>query len=136
MGSKYYTPSIEEFHVGFEYEQASDKMVAPKQWYKEIFYLNNSHIDIVQYSSLNKNVRVKCLDKEDIESLGWKGQEVNSVYFRKGRYRLVHWFTNDKTGRDVTIIEEYPGGEEALIKKAIVKNKSELKKLLKQLNID
>lgn len=77
----------------------------------------------------------KSLDKEDIESLGWKGQESNSVYFTKDNYRLVHWITSD--GRDINIFEKYDGGtqEECLIRKAKVKNKSELIKLLKQLEI-
>jgi hypothetical protein len=137
MENKYYTPAIEEFHVGFEYEQSSIKMVAPKKWSKEIFYLNNGHIDIVKYGDLDKNTRVKYLDKEDIESLGFIGQEANTVYFKKDKYRLVHWLASNEIGRDISIYESYDGGtqEEALVRKVIIKNKSELKKLLKQLGI-
>ena len=121
---KYYTPEIEEFYIGFEYEIC----------YDELWFVRN-----IPFYPLVKDIqykyRVKYLDKEDIESLGWKGQESNSVYFTKDNYRLVHWITSD--GRDINIFEKYDGGtqEECLIRKAKVKNKSELIKLLKQLNI-
>ena len=70
---KYYTPSIEEFRVGFEYE-----VYVPEKelWSKETFYLDASHINLVKYVNIQtentlKKVRVKYLDREDIESLGW-----------------------------------------------------------------
>tara|TARA_R110002049_G_scaffold85285_1_gene216871 strand:+ start:1341 stop:1703 length:363 start_codon:yes stop_codon:yes gene_type:complete len=116
--SKYYTPSIEEFHVGFEYRLKGEEVVRT--------LTTNCTVD----TELSE---VKHLDREDIESLGWVGQKANSVYFKKGKYRLVHWM--DKPVRLVTIIEEYTGGEEIILRKAMVKNKSELKKLLKQLGV-
>ncbi|MGK0464796.1 hypothetical protein [Clostridium sp.] len=130
MKDKYYTPSIEEFYVGFEYEQASMKMVAPKEWSKKIFYLNNSHIDIVKYGDIDKNTRVKYLDKEDVESVGFK-EEKNNIFKFKDKYRR-NWqlkllipdrgrilLSNDcKYFMDINI-----------------KNKSEFKVILKQLNI-
>ena len=44
LDSKYYTPLIEEFHPGFEYEI----MIPEKSsWSKEVFYLNESHIRLI-----------------------------------------------------------------------------------------
>ncbi len=130
---KYYTPEINEFFVGFEFEIFKDD-----NW--TTFNFNVDEIISVfarinDKTIISDKIRIKYLDKEDIESLGWKGQESNSVYFTKDNYRLVHWITND--GRDINIFEKYDGGtqEECIIRKAKVKNKSELIKLLKQLNI-
>lgn len=130
MRDKYYTPEIEEFHIGFEYEVKGLKV-----WGKKTV---SSSQDILEMEELMMRslspYRVKYLNKEDIESLGWICQmKANSVYFKKGKYRLVHWM--DEPIRLVTIIEEYPGGEEAIAKKVIVKNKSEFKTLLKQLGL-
>lgn len=132
---KYYTPKIEEFHVGFEYEQASMKMAAPKKWHKEIFYLNDSHIDIVKYGSLDKNTRVKYLDKEDIESLGFK--HIGAGWFESKELdcRVRKW-----KGLEVDIYKNWSHlnvTEQNELKcfTGEIKNKSELKKLLKQLSI-
>ena len=135
--NKYYTPELEEFHVGFEYEVQTWK----DKWETEtLIDLNSQDSDGALYPWIPTEqslscFRVKYLDKEDIKSLGWKEQESNSVYFTKDNYILVHWITSD--GRDINIFEKYDGGtqEECLIRKAKVKNKSELKKLLKQLKI-
>lgn len=175
---KYYTPTIEEFHVGFEYEvtmmssgglimmnfkdNTNETISEPnhKIWEKTVVTstmadtgkmitmpfndgtltyedttLPYDHRSIEDIVSLLKSdqIRVKYLDQEDIESLGFEGSNANSVYFRKGKYRLVHWRYQ---GRDITIIEEYPGGEEIIIKKALIKNKSELKRILRHLIIE
>ena len=153
MENKYYTPEIEEFYVGFEYEMVipvgftyidfsnpdeKPEITWSDKYSKGVFQVKPADpfggelASIAAAIKINK-CRVKYLDKEDIESLGWVGQKANSVYFKKGKYRLVHWM--DKPVRLVTIIEEYTGGEEIILRKAMVKNKSELKKLLKQLGI-
>lgn len=130
---KYYTPEIKEFYVGFEFEENQiDSNWKSYGWENKTVDVDFNFKLASEYIGLH---RVKYLSKEDIESLGWKGQESNSVYFTKDNYRLVHWITSD--GRDINIFEKYDGGtqEECLIRKAKVKNKSELIKLLKQLNI-
>lgn len=121
--NKYYIPTIEEFHVEFEYE-----IMVPeaKLWSKETFYLNKSHIDMIKYVNIQdeytKNkIRVKYLDREDIESLGFKLQP--SLLFKKGNIFIS--FGHEKyiqinNAKDVFF-------------QGIIKNKSELKRLLKQL---
>lgn len=146
--NKYYTPEIEEFHVGFEYElhetipddNGCILYSKKKEWQYRVLTIGHmcQPLNYDFFINNSDRLRVKYLDKEDIESLGWKGQEANSVYFKKDNYRLVHWLANNEIGRDISIYESYDGGsqEEALVRKAIIKNKSELKKLLKQLNIE
>jgi hypothetical protein len=73
MENKYYTPSIEEFCVGFEYERMNgDKwckdVISPNDLCSGRDGLENEFEEI--YRKL-RDVRVKYLDKEDIESLGF-----------------------------------------------------------------
>jgi hypothetical protein len=73
---KYYTPGIEEFHVGFEYQFACEATIAgvsqPDFWVESIVESPSGLIDIMERAEVIKDCyRVKYLDKEDIESLGW-----------------------------------------------------------------
>jgi len=137
--NKYYTPDIEEFYVGFEYESLQDERYPEKDssWGKQsiddewemrafIGYYCGDHL---------AGLRVKYLDKEDIESLGFERQVAHSVYFKKDGYRLVHWVTKTKINREVDIYKVFDKDDEQLIFRGIVKNKSELKKLLDQLGV-
>ena len=86
MESKYYTPEIEEFHVGFEYEYKEtflDGTVKSKEqfdnakWVESISSIGDSpyvHRALSGKIADNKRggIRVKYLDKEDIESFGFK----------------------------------------------------------------
>lgn len=142
MENKYCIPNIEEFHVGFEYQQYNgsgfyqNKDIDEKEnniWSECKF---DKDYEVLEELLELKNIRVKYLDKQDIESLGWQGQVENSVYFNRNKYRLVHWMTDE--GRDISIYEKYDGGaqEQCLVSKCSIKNKSELKKLMKQLDIE
>lgn len=75
--SKYYTPEIEEFHVEFEFEQNYDLVLTIEErvqqestWYPKIFEVKD--FEFIEHLIKTEFVRVKHLDKEDIESLGWK----------------------------------------------------------------
>ena len=90
MENKYYTPQIQEFHVGFEYESFERPLTPsfafesePPEWTKrKVLDINNSeykgralyHVSInnryEENAEWNKNIRVKYLDKEDIKSFG------------------------------------------------------------------
>ena len=78
--NKYYIPSVDEFHVGFEFERANygSKLVAGapvnKEWIKDkltdsLFDINDI-LDIYNEGKYSTDLRVKYLDREDIESLG------------------------------------------------------------------
>ena len=120
--SKYYTPKIEEFHVGFEYEyqKHTDKWI-------------NSTIDrgcLDDGFDTYCKFRVKYLDKDDIESLGfiakYKDREKENMYYMDPAISL--WFVEHMS----LIRLVAPNGRNFT---GIIKNKSELKKLLIQLSI-
>ncbi len=147
--NKYYTPTIDEFYVGFEYEWNNSN--EDNEWRSSIANVEDCYYavrDIEQYIDYN-NYRVKYLDKEDIESLGWKfiGKTIDNWYelvidrpavmsaYTNSRYVLQHDF---RTNQGVVIMAyDYSSGEtgEHDIYRGSCKNKSELKKLLKQLKI-
>jgi len=161
---KYYIPSIDEFHVGFEFEYLEYLEDDDREWFSNIYcdtlskskcYIKKSFL--WDYMELNKainsgDIRVKYLDKDDIESLGfiytdenytnygdgYKGyiKNVTKIANRESNYGLkcmIHY--NDKT--NFTIIEAGMfnsfGGNWKF--KGTIKNKSELKKLMEQLEI-
>ena len=153
MESKYYTPEIEEFRVGFEYEQHTMTkgdffFLDLKTGKKELIQENNEEIcykmvhkseplsdrpfEIQQIINAG-NIRVKYLDREDIESLGWKFDKqhagLDDMTFFKDDYILD---TEDEN--NVRIYEGTCGNELNLFD-GTIKNKSELKVLLKQLGI-
>lgn len=91
----------------------------------------------------------KYLDQEDIESLGWGNKKSTVVdwyelegHFEDGWSNYGYWnflrLLHDKTLNRVKIIaHEYKSdNDENVLFQGSCKNKSELKKLMKQLNID
>lgn len=161
MKNKYYTPKIEEFYIGFEYEYC----IYPET-------NNNFKKEVASWSSLDilyddfeheprelldRTYRVKYLDKEDIESFGFKKSNKNSwcgyndyflgeinpeyPYFlfatihvpvRDDMYKiLVHRHYDE----DESIDENDNYREPTTVYVGMIKNKSELKKLLIQLRI-
>jgi hypothetical protein len=127
MENNYYTPSIEEFHVGFEFEVNCDN-----DWIKESLY-SNEQVNVLPFMNTN-NIRVKYLDKEDIENLGFTCEQKPLGSWDKGEF----WVKN-KEGvvlMDFDILDKinpeigFPGIS------FVIKNKSELKRLLKQLGIN
>jgi hypothetical protein len=140
----YYTPTIEEFHVGFEYEYKNIQGI----WVDLIFEVNmivnypkENKVESIIYSWLKEDkVRVKTLNKEDIEDLGWKEDSrflgTNAVMLNSDRYKIIH--------KD-TIHDLYKNGDKygiccnntnpTHIFYGYIKNKSELIKLMQQLNI-
>lgn len=143
--NKYYTPTIEEFHVGFEYEiqdwdgfsgedgQCSSYSFSPRQFSKD-YSLKDILLAIIE-----EQVRVKYLDKEDIENLGFKLNEFSDhiqTIYSKGFISIFIYnhnaiaITNTGLGRETNC-----GYCHHTLFEGIIKNKSELKVLLKQLSI-
>jgi hypothetical protein len=139
---KYYTPEIDEFHVGFECEIQSSwgmqKGIYPSILREDTltgFQLQK----IGETETLKKvisGIRVKYLDKKDIESLGFSYYKTHpgmeQMEFDKGEYELTY-DTNFKGKQWLRINLEGEG--DVTLFSGSIKNKSELKKLLKQLNI-
>jgi len=150
MNNKYYTPSIEEFYQGFEYERWVNSAYTPEKYSKEIFqFVDKDNIwneDITNrlacvYSG-GDSIRVKYIDKEDIESLGWIyndiSKEFNYKFKKEFNYRL--WFSPNNPDLFSIRIEGWYSREGKIDAKfdmflGNLKNKSELKKLMQQLHI-
>jgi hypothetical protein len=148
MENKYYVPHISEFHVGFEYEYYNGSEWGPFIFdglddtdYNELCYLD---IYVVK-----EKVRVKYLDKEDIESLGFKFDESSSdlktgyLKFELSGYTLelvIYYVAFKEQNKKFTSLrinkqsivdsEKY-----TTLFNGIIKNKSELKKVLEMLGI-
>lgn len=136
---KYYTPTIEEFYVGFECEIKNN---ADAQKRFNTFVLDNTYLQIALKIKLS-DIRVKYLDKEDIESLGWEFDSnisyPNSTNFIKKIKNTegVYLYYNPlkKIAEKGVYIEIYESNKDNTWFAGFIKNKSELKKLLNQLNI-
>lgn len=150
--NKYYTPSIEELYVGFECEIIKQELSA-KECYNsieskllKIEYKPNScfakhkitDVDIQMYflnpHLLKNDIRVKYLDQEDIESLGWsKFNEI--MAFKVGSLCYYLWHTKKLIQIGMGIVGN-PIPETTTVFLGKIKNKSELKVLMKQLGIE
>lgn len=114
---KYYTPTIEEFHVGFEYEiidlssnnyqedeskcKWDKKIIEESNFYSS--YKENSLFESV-LSYLDKNrIRVKYLDKQDIESLGFKF--LTKVKEKASAYQLDNWSLYNDENCELKIVK-------------------------------
>lgn len=171
MKDKYYTPELEEFHIGFEYE------FKPRERNGIISYINNNHTylpkwkkesfgrektlmerigafydydepeylsDIESYIT-DKTIRVKYLDREDIESLGWKVSELHNVEYSRENFTTyendTHYMVVYNQGGKRAWFCVYrkevdgDGGELIAEFRVTIKNKSELKRILKQIGV-
>lgn len=130
MENKYYTPIASEFYTGFEYEWCEPEYdgndVFNRHWVKEVFDFDNT--DFFKFNDIYEK-RVKCLDKIDIESLGYV-LNTNSNIFHKDNISITGGGIINDTYRFI-IIREHD-----VIFEGTIKNKSELVKLLIQLGID
>lgn len=131
MGKRYYTPDISEFYVGFEYEEDDNNT---NNWEHQIVGKDIvGDLDYFDDLIREGNIRVKHLDKEDLQKLGWEKTEGYSkpqcdFHHRKGLFLNIQ-------GKFVSIFDfDFDTGKEYLFQ-GIIKNKSELKKLMKQLKL-
>jgi hypothetical protein len=165
MNDKYYIPDISEFYFGFEYQTNYDRK---GDWRTFIFDSFNEYVDVGMDGELYEytlqseidsgEIRVKYLDREDIENLGFKKMEKNNWvgwhdYYLKDTllgsipyylYCTLHVPIMDNNYKIIVhrndnynkIEEEIKKGESEVVYVGNIKNKSELKKLLKMLYIN
>ena len=136
---KYYTPKIEEFHVGFEFEiwethsKLYNRNIDDSKWVRKTYDLRSIGFEKLYTRLFEKDVRVKYLDREDIESLGWVHEEDNLFSFKSEEvtYYLILYtqFDNKIEIRCTNPSVSYGNflGN--------CKNKSELKRVMEQLTI-
>lgn len=155
---KYYTPEISEFHVGFEYEEKErfgDGTVKTKEDFDNANWIKKSmeigELPYIERMLSGRNaingicgVRVKYLDREDIESLGFDHDQTtkDGACFYKGTLiSQSQWCLTAKNallrfGCDYTEISIYDINNSSDNRfEGIVKNRGELFRLLKQLSI-
>ena len=126
--SKYYTPEIEEFHVGFEYEYKYND----KGWTQKVY---EPHFEVDKIEA-EKYCRVKYLDKEDIESLGFEvKKEPYRWQFGKGHINLTTAIYNSKSDVPHDRITISDGRDDHTYFDGTIKNKSELINQLKRCGI-
>ena len=149
MKDKYYTPNIEEFHIGFRYEglykQKWTKLVKPPadlpmEWFKCM--LDTSHsISKIIYDIKGERIRVKYLDNADIQELGWKliSEEVKPYsHWCRFKYKKLWELTvqlNDKYISRTLNIRSISTNAKGNIRLKC-KNYNELKKIMQMLNIE
>jgi hypothetical protein len=148
--NKYYTPSIDEVYVGFELEYHNfsiDELGVPELNYDrwDTTILKERNVETFMKFGIGNGVRVKCLDKFDIESLGWKcikeystKQVFQSEIKEEGDFE--YWFELDKYLQtkwiEISLWKSKNNlSDERHVFLGVIKNKSELKKLMQQLNI-
>ena len=145
--NKYYTPSLEEFCIGFEYEQINPVPIYDNGWRfkitKRIFTKEDirSTMDLyrITIDLQDKDIRVKYLDQQDIEECGFKENGYEEFIMTnsniKSRYSTIC------TEVRIELYYDYKTKELSILYQpeylfnGTIKNKTELKKLLKQLNI-
>jgi len=158
---KFYVPIIEEFYVGFEYEYNEENIHDEREWKTYAF----TETDIWTWSKpptkksdgglkcqwLEGNIRVKFLDEVDMLSLDYIDSPAHCATkgtIRGQIYGYDQCFTKELEGlKGVSINVNYDkqqvliwyGNFNSYVGRTVfegtVKNKSELKKLLSQLNI-
>lgn len=143
MKELYYIHEVEEFHIGFEFEEHGYNGNTPNvmTWNPIIIKSKNW---IITNEYVLTRTRVKYLDKEDIESLGFnhvyedatlsqfEGNFVNEVTGEKEKNVILIKFKDDLCVSAKVRIHDMLDKE---VNCLIIKNKSELKKLLNQLGI-
>lgn len=136
---KYYTPQVEEFHVGFEYQY----LHTDKDWINFVFGGVDDTCVLEKQRELDKNkIRVKYLDKKDIDSLIDEVDKLRETIEFYENY--VYEFSFNKSGSNYTGLYTYSDNMisfyetdlgNSCIFRGTIRNKSELKRLLDQLNI-
>ena len=131
MQNKYYVPDITEFRVGFGYEHLHS---INKEWINETVTPNNRLNCFEDYLSTNQ-IRVKYLDKSDIESFGFEFNKTfqNFIIVTDSNDTI---FLNMYSDYNVLIGKDYGMGcKESILFKGIIKNKSELQQVLKMIRV-
>ncbi len=132
---KYYTPAIDHFHIGFEYEWKNTDNFPNSNWMQGVVK-DGKQIDDI-FNSIY-DVRVKHLDRSDIESEGWETQDKNAK-----TDEVDGWlYCAITTPKDEYFMSFCPQTNIAIISDidenlfvGTIRNISELRRLMKQLNI-
>ena len=147
--NKYYTPDKSEYHIGFEYQSLTD----PRQpendiaWSDEELRTEVDMMNVFKYMIEDDFLEHRCkyLDKEDIQSFKFKTHDGKEhIHETDDLLFFVIWNGKDEFGitynkkeHYIKTIKHFSGlyNMNECWMPINIKNKSELKILLKQLNI-
>lgn len=152
---KYYIPTIDEFHVGFEYERMNGydwecAEITPYE-FSGMYCNRDEENEFDEICFHLRDVRVRYLDVNDIESFGFT--HTTSLKGYQENFRIEKLFRRLNEEHDDTMWQNVflqyapdihriiirneisDGSEDETFFEGVIKNKSELKKLLIQLNI-
>jgi hypothetical protein len=147
--NKYYTPIIEEFRVGFEYQELefiyTDKgwyTAKEQKWLNKVFeatnYMESYYLtERVKRNMWTSSIRVKYLDQTDIEELGFKKCDFEEWEYKE-ELKLPGYSYKDSIhiSKDYDVENLYwIGSTGQTVFDGYIKNKSELSVLLTQLGI-
>lgn len=133
---KYYIPEIEEFYHGFEFQEINmmDNEFHDEEFLFELAMTDYAfHAEDFQRNIKSGRIRVKHLDHDDIISCCWdhKVTSAGNAFFYYGDNTLnVNYAKHD------IIITCYCYGNNVSLFQGRIQNKSELKRLMKQLGIE
>ena len=161
MENKYYTPDISEFHFGFEFEsnyvlfQPYTKRFGDgtPDWYKHILTAGEHDWfwDSYKNDAYTTEFRVKYLDTDDIKELGWDVYQFNDRDFsarlvgKKYHVDMYYHYPDHTTQivyywpkevREGYKIDPYNLYNSEYLFSGVVKNKSELKRILEMIKIN
>jgi len=126
MKDKYYTPELEEFHKDFDYET-----LIGETW-ESVSFVGPVHFMLESFGArlATKDIRVKYLDQDDIESLGFEKSDIliKSWMLPKEYIGIQLW-----QGEVILYTKFGMFDREEQVFKGVIKNKSELKRVLKQI---
>jgi len=148
--NKYYIPELEEFHVGFRFESSVEASLIDSG--KGNTWNDDCLENFVDFDGLgdNENLRVKYLDRADIEELGWGNYkrsicdwyEMHGFFTLKNELKYMSLrlqYCHDRNtikieGYEYTYLFEQNKGEEILFY-GECKNYNELKNIMKLIGI-
>jgi hypothetical protein len=139
MTPKYYTPEISEFCIGFEYEVHNND-IWEKQILEEDMIITGIGCDEDTNQPFHRKrfdlnrFRVKHLDREDIQECEWELRTDENKDIHNPEYTIGRWYFKTYPNGFCTIYDDTAVDEYCF--RGIIKNKSELKKLMVQLGIN
>lgn len=129
--AEYYQPTLEDFTIGFEYEFLTGGV----EWKKFVFDMDRPQAVLENVRDYPTTFRVKYLDEEDIIELGGvlmheeKGNP--NKMFHIGDHSII-W---NQTGWCIITVRTKERHEDYTAFVGTIKNKSELRRILKQVGI-
>ena len=130
MKDKYYTPSIEEFHVGLEYQSMWGLKGINEEWHDEVYSEKDSVSDLLE------TLRVKYLDSDDIEECDFIQTDPNFYILNRDGAYLLYLQMADDSRCVIGLINKKDSGDWNRLFVGTIKNKSELKRTLKQIGYE